>query len=268
MIFNSYAEGKEELSGIRLVSCGHIFAKPGREIYRPNGRDDWLLFYVAKEEETFYTDKAETASAGSFIIYAPEEKQHHVYSGNKTAEFYYVHFQCKSLPRGIKLDSSRVYSVGAQKVFSAVFEEIIEETLEKKPHYELLAISRLIYLFSLIERHILESECFVSSQSRSVARAVQHMNRYFDSNLKLEDYADMCCISKYHFARIFKEVTGSTPLSYRNRIRIEHAKEMLKNGYLSISEISDALGFASAAYFSDSFKKTVGVSPMEYKHKS
>ena len=53
MIFNSYAEKKEELSGIRLVSCGHVFAEPKREIHRPNGREDWLLLYVAKESETF-----------------------------------------------------------------------------------------------------------------------------------------------------------------------------------------------------------------------
>ena len=54
MIFNVYARESEKVNGINLVSCGHIFAKSGREIYRPNGRDDWLLFYIAKESETFY----------------------------------------------------------------------------------------------------------------------------------------------------------------------------------------------------------------------
>ena len=108
----------------------------------------------------------------------------------------------------------------------------------------------------------------LSGQWRSVARAIQHMNRYPSSNLKLSDYAEMCCVSKYHFARIFKEVTGDTPLNYRNRIRIELAQGLLENGYLSISEIAENLGFASAAYFSDSFKRFVCKSPSEFKREA
>ena len=49
----------------------------------------------------------------------------------------------------------------------------------------------------------------------SVAYAIQHMNRYCDSNLKLEDYAAMCCMSKYHFLRVFKQKTGEMSLEYR-----------------------------------------------------
>lgn len=267
MIFNSYAEQAEELAGLKIVSAGHIFAKPKREIYRPDGREDWLLFYIAKESETFFLKGGEvaTADAGSFIIYAPGEKQHHVYTGNKTAEFYYVHFKCETLPERIALETSKIYSLSPQPLYSSVFEEILEETLQKKPHYEFLCLSRLLLLLTLIKREITQMDNSLSGQWRSVARAIQHMNSYPSSNLKLSDYADMCCVSKYHFARIFKEVTGDTPLNYRNRIRIELAKGLVENGYLSISEIAENLGFASAAYFSDSFKRFVGRSPSEYK---
>ena len=94
MIFNSYAKQKESLAGMHLVSCGHIFAKEGREIYRPKGREDFLLFYVAKGTETFYLARAERAKAGSFILFAPGEKQHHAYLESGTGEFafgYYIH---------------------------------------------------------------------------------------------------------------------------------------------------------------------------------
>ena len=264
MIFNSYAEKKETLAGITLISCGQIFAEPKREINRPNGRDDWLLFYVAKESETFFLDREVTAEAGSFVIFAPGEKQHHVYNGNKTAEFYYVHFQCDSLPCGITLESSRVYSLTHRKQFAPIFEEIIEETLSKRPNYEILSISRLLYILSLIQREATETSNSCCNDWRNIARAIQHMNRYCDQNLKLEDYAAMCHKSKYHFLRLFKSVTGTTPLEYRGRIRIEHAKEMLKNSNSSVSEIAEALGYSSLAYFSAAFKKAVGISPTEY----
>ena len=46
------------------------------------------------------------------------------------------------------------------------------------------------------------------------------------------------------------------------------AKELLENDYLAVCEIAESLGFASAAYFSDSFKRFVGISPSEYRVKS
>jgi len=264
MIFNSYAERKETLAGIKLVSCGQVFAEPGREINRPSGRDDWLLFYVAKECETFYIEKAIVAEPGSFIIFAPGEKQHHVYNGDATAEFYYVHFQCDALPEGITLETSRVYSLPFHKRYSSIFEEIIEETLSKKPNYEILCISQLLYILSSIQREATKADVSYSRSWNGIARAVQHMNRYCEQNLRLEDYAAMCHMSKYHFLRVFKAVTGATPLEYRAGIRIDHAKELLKNSNFSVSEISENLGYSSLAYFSAAFKKATGCSPTEY----
>lgn len=265
MIYSTYSEQNESLAGMKLISCGHIFAESGREIYRPQGRSDWLLFYVAKGKESFFLDKKQIADAGSFILFAPDEKQHHVNESDKTAEFYYVHFQCRSLPEGIELKTSQIYSFEHHNSISSIFEEIIGETLQKRPHYEILCLSRLLHLFSLIEREAAQLDHSSNKQWKSVADAIGHMHRSCESNLRLEDYAAMCCMSKYHFTRVFKQVTGMTPLDYRSCIRIESAKELLCNGFLSVSEISEALGYSSPAYFSDIFKKNVGVSPIKFR---
>lgn len=267
MIFNSYAEQREELAGIRMVSCGHIFANHGREIYRPAGRNDWLLFYVAKESDTFFLDRTVTADAGSVILFAPGEKQHHIYEGNKTAEFYYVHFQCDRLPVGFELETSCVYSLSHPSQTVAVLEEIIDETLRKNPHYELLCVSRLLHLLSMIQRERSASDDQKKTPWNSVAYAIQHMNRYCNENRRLEEYAAMCCMSKYHFLRVFRQVTGRTPLEYRNEIRIRHARELLENSFLSVSEIGETLGYTSPAYFSDAFKRQIGISPATYRKK-
>ncbi len=264
MIFNSYAQQKESLAGMNLISCGHIFAKQGREIHRPRGREDWLLFYVAKGEETFYFDRAVAAPAGSFILFAPGEKQHHAYHGTGTAEFYYVHFQCERLPDGLDLKTSQVYPLPPQSATAAIFEAIIEETLEKPPHYEPLCLSRLLTLLALLQKEAAHTEARAVLGHQRIARAIQHIGRYCEQNLSLEDYATMCCMSKYHFLRTFKQVTGETPLEYRMRIRIENAKGMLEDGGLSVAEIGERLGFSSPAYFSDAFKKATGISPKNY----
>ena len=64
MIFNAYQDNDDGIAGISLVSSGHIFAHHGRRIYRPNGRNDFLLFYVAKGRENFFLDTETIAEEG------------------------------------------------------------------------------------------------------------------------------------------------------------------------------------------------------------
>ena len=72
-------------------------------------------------------------------------------------------------------------------------------------------------------------------------------------------------MSKYHFLRIFKSVVGCTPIEYRNRIRLEHAKELLCDTSQTVGEIAASLGFGSNVYFSNVFKEKFGVSPSQYR---
>ena len=265
MIFNSYSEEKSVTDGITIVSCGHIFAKPNREIFRPKGRNDWLLFYVSKGSETFYFEKQQIAPMGSFVLFAPGEKQHHIYKGDVTAEFYFVHFRCDALPDGISLKSSVVYSLNPQSHYSDAFEEIIDETLKKRPFYERVSAYRLLSLLTVFERDLLFENSPYKENFHRIARVVQDMNINYNSNATLADYAKMCNISKYHFLRLVEEIVGETPLQYRNRIRLEHTAELLRMSYYSVEEISRLTGFSSPAYFSSAFKKRYAVSPKAYR---
>lgn len=268
MIFNAYAQQKNTVSGITLVSCGHIFAKPNREIYRPNGRNDWLLFFIAKESETFYLEQTTIGNEGSVILFAPNEKQHHIYEGSKTAEFYYIHFKCDSLPDNLNIKSSKLYNLPHIRQVCDIFEEIIEETTQKAECYEKICIYKLLYLLSLIERSAIEKNSPEKENLHRIARAIQHMNKYYNSNYSLEDYASMCNMSKYHFLRVFEQSVGFTPLSYRNNIRLEHAAELLVEEELSVEEVSVLTGFSSASYFSSAFKSKYKMSPKKYQKQS
>lgn len=54
MIYNAYQNNDKGLYNISIVSSGHIFAQKNRQINRPNGRTDYLLFYVAKGSNHFF----------------------------------------------------------------------------------------------------------------------------------------------------------------------------------------------------------------------
>ena len=265
MIYTAYSEQNENTLGITFVSCGHVLAKNGREILRPNGREDWLLFFVATENETFFLEKEETAKAGSFIIYAPHEKQHHIYKGNKTAEFYYIHFKCDHLPESINLKTSKIYNTNLKTKMCDLFEDIIEETLEKQPFYEQACIYKFLYILTLLERGVLCKNHPDKENFNRIALVIQHMNKNYNSNFTLDAYAEMCLMSKYHFLRVFEKLVGVSPIEYRNNIRMQHALDLVVDEKLTIQQISDMLGFSSLSYFSTAFKQKYGCSPKQYK---
>ena len=102
-------------------------------------------------------------------------------------------------------------------------------------------------------------------EADKIAFVIQMMNREYAKEHTLADYAEICNMSKFHFLRVFKEITGASPVEYKNKIRMEHAIEFLQDGETPIGEIAEQVGFSSAAYFCDAFKKKYGVSPSSYR---
>ena len=91
------------------------------------------------------------------------------------------------------------------------------------------------------------------------------MNTEYDKNESLDGYASLCNMSKFHFLRVFKDITGQSPLEYRNGIRLEHARQLLESTNASVSEISERLGYSSQNYFCDAFKRRFNMTPTQYR---
>lgn len=267
MIFNAYQNSSKGLCGISVVSSGHIFAQNGRSIYRPRGREDWLLFYVVKGTESFVLNGNCLAKEGSFIIFKPGEKQIHTYTGDKTGEFYYVHFTVSEQVFPFDFESSRIYSSRLNTNVTDLFEETINELHLKKHGYEKLCVAKLFSIFTLLERDLSSSPYVEERYSDKISFIIHKINKEYSSNVTLDEYAQTCNMSKYHFIRVFKSVTGFSPLEYRNKTRLEHAKAFLKTS-ASIGEIAERLGYNSQSYFCDAFKKAFLISPSEYRKKA
>lgn len=94
----------------------------------------------------------------------------------------------------------------------------------------------------------------------------ENLTEEFSVNL----LADHIGISVYYLCHLFKTVTGTTIIEYRNELRLTKAKLMLINTEKNISEIAISVGYGSAPYFSKIFQKHEKISPTEYReiHKS
>ncbi len=264
MIFNAYSNSKCGLFDISPVSAGHIFASMGRKISRPFGRDDWLLFYVAKGCEHFFLEREYEVSEGAFVFFKPHERQEHICLDER-AEFYYIHFSAPETFDLFGFESSKVYESKRSTKIIDLFEEVIHELQTKSQFYAEICTAKLFSIITLLARRVSTQNDPNKEYSDKISFVIQMMNREYDKNHSLEDYAKICNMSKFHFIRVFQKITGESPIEYRNNIRIEHAKELLLDTALSISQIGESLGYTSSVYFSDTFKKKVGISPLKYR---
>lgn len=98
--------------------------------------------------------------------------------------------------------------------------------------------------------------------------AVAMMQERYGQKLTTEDLASHCGLSLYHFCRLFKQITGYSPMAYLNKFRVYKAKLLLRTTDLSVSAIAEEVGFFDPAYFSRCFKKSESLSPMQYRERA
>jgi AraC family transcriptional regulator len=99
-------------------------------------------------------------------------------------------------------------------------------------------------------------------QQKKVADFIEeHLNQ----EVALQELASMVQLSRYHFARAFKQSFGVPPHRYHTGRRMERAKSLLEERTRSVTEVGLMLGFAETSSFTTSFRRTVGVTPSDFR---
>ncbi len=105
--------------------------------------------------------------------------------------------------------------------------------------------------------------------SQKVSSVIDSVRQYIDANFKLplslDILAERCHLSKFYLVHHFTDAFDISPISYLQRRRIEESQYLLVTTDHSLSAIAQTVGFSSASYFSQSFRKIVGVTPQEYR---
>ncbi|QGQ98287.1 AraC family transcriptional regulator [Paenibacillus psychroresistens] len=91
-----------------------------------------------------------------------------------------------------------------------------------------------------------------------------YISFYFSEPITIQDMAKRAGISPSRFQVVFKQAFGISPHQYLLRVRIDHAKELMKS-FRSIQLVSEYCGFSDVHHFSNAFKKATGYSPAKYR---
>jgi AraC family transcriptional regulator len=100
---------------------------------------------------------------------------------------------------------------------------------------------------------------------RRVRRALELMDANLDRDLSLSEISRAAHLSPFHFARLFKKLTGATPHAYLGTLRTARARQLLAETDLSVIEIGGRVGYLSPSHFAKAFKQATGLSPRAFR---
>jgi AraC-like DNA-binding protein len=105
----------------------------------------------------------------------------------------------------------------------------------------------------------------VSKAAMTVLRVRDYIENHFARRQGYETYRKLTGLSTSHLCQSFRSMVGRPPLAYLIDLRLQHAVRLLRESDLSIKEVSNAVGFGDANYFSRLFRKRFKRSPRSFK---
>lgn len=246
------------------LQCGHFIYEPGYFLRRTS-YDSFLLMFVQKGRLTLeLSGQTIQACADHFILldcYRP-----HAYFSETGWQCLWCHFDgpaADKLYAGIVSRLGNVFSMPdphlAQNRLRAVYQIFSSGVPVREPLLHK-------YLTDILTACLLQpappTGCGPACMSEEI---MAYITEHFTEDISVETLAARAGLSPYHFIRTFKKETGFTPHEYLVGARISAAKYLLKNTRLSVKDICFRTGFSCESVFCSAFKRSMGVTPMQYR---
>jgi len=255
---------------------------------------DYELLYLEKGElDVNIENNIHRMLPGDIVLFRPGKEHGFVSVGGKEAWMPHIHFDTmyyrdfrdvkinfKTFDRCSQLEKDwiRPDSLGKNGLD-------MPDIIRISNHWDVLkSLKNIIYIFErrvpgskLIQKSLVIKmlhdimlglemcKCaYTSRHLGDLDRAVSYIMDHYYEKIRVEDLAKICCLSIHHFERLFKKRYQVSPSKYIVRHRIEKAKKMMLYSRMSLSEISERVGYCGIHSFSKAFWKTEGVSPSDY----
>ena len=238
---------------------------------------DSMWFYVAEGSGVYYLPATEQRihfGPGSLILIAPDIEHTVEQDRNSESHVFAVHFHARiygaidllsmlGLPPVIVGNSDSLYGAASQR--------LVREFALKPPGWRVSMNADLLsVLFSLVRS---EAARFHPDLTLSAVAEIPRflpVFRQIEKNLHRPEYsvlemANEAHLSEVQFRKIFRRITGISPLRFVQRRRIERACNLLHTSTDSISLIAEASGFCEPPFFHRVFKSWTGMTPRSYR---
>ena len=146
---------------------------------------------------------------------------------------------------------------------STLMQNILLHT--KSPTYTMMETQGI--LLQLLSRFMKEATHKYEITDNRIRKTIRYIRKNIDKNITIDELTEICCLSKDHFIRLFKEEMHITPVQYINQKKIEKAQLLIITDNRPVKDIAYTLSFENVSYFNRLFKRYTGLTPVMYKSK-
>lgn len=238
-----------------------------------------IYYLVSGERRYFIKDRTYQISAGDLVLINPNELHKTNEAGSPFHERILLNFKKEFLNGWAESDTYlSIFYRGINVIRLAPLQQgkihklllnIINECDNRLEGFMDCSKALLIELLIEIYRYLQQTPQLIgykfSETSEKIFEVVRYLNEHYHEDLTLKTIQERFFISPYHFSRIFKKITGFNFIEYLNSVRTREAQKLLKETRLSVTAISEKVGFENLTHFGRVFKKITGVSPSAYR---
>lgn len=168
------------------------------------------------------------------------------------------------------IEPSISFSGQAAQNIESLLKELLYEYEKQDAFFSTLIKANILKLLALIareyEKNLTQERNELFNKYRTaINAALEYMHDHFTEKIYLEDVCRIALMSPSSFSYIFKQITGHTFTEYLIYLRVLKSRTLLEITDTAISDISLSCGFNNAEYFHRAFKKSIGISPGEYR---
>lgn len=155
-------------------------------------------------------------------------------------------------------------SHGSFSELEKLLDATVEEYFEDRPGRKTLLLAYFMQIVTMLSR--LYDAPKKQREISGMAEAAAFMEMHYMDDISIDRLIEISHYSQRHFIRLFASAYNTTPQKYLNNIRLRKACVMLKENSSQITDIATKCGFSDSNYFSRAFKKSIGVTPSQYRN--
>jgi AraC-like DNA-binding protein len=230
------------------------------------------IFYMGYSSLYTMRNGYEFMAVPGDIIYMPQDSEYRLEFHLVRPETPYtmlVNFELSDESRNqfILYENPTKLSAGGNDIyFQSLFTRLCDHAETPFQAYPLIK-SYMYRILAELSSYVRNADIH-STKYVSIEKGIHHLENEIVDDLSIAEIAAMCNVSINHFRHLFTEFSGMTPIKYRQSHKLIRAQNLLEAEGLTVSEISDMLGFSDISYFSRWFKKLSGISPLQYSFKT
>lgn len=195
-----------------------------------------------------------TANQGDMIFLKPANRRKATTSGMSVCVIDFL------LPEGEDIDLPITSKLGTSHEVYLLIEELKYEWLQRKSGFMMKSQALLVLI---LHKLIFERDYFEKNEYVELIK--HYVMQNYTKKIIMKDIADYVGLNQVYCGALFKKIENRTINEFLTNIRINRAKSLLESGFSDISRIAEYTGYSDVYFFSNTFKKIVGVSPSIYK---